>query len=108
MEFGGPLQVRSGSAGPSGSPSNDTAVLQAVITGMRAYRLDQSHHAGSRHPCQAWGSSIPRFSGVLELSDVHPAQRLSAERVAARGGLLGLAQASALIELAGRRRGARS
>lgn len=77
---------------------NDAAVLKAVIpgceriewTGATSLELSVRVDLGLLHP---------RFTGELALSDVHPAERYVLTG-RGKGGLLGLAHASARISLA--------
>jgi carbon monoxide dehydrogenase subunit G len=76
---------------------NDTAVLKAVIPGCE--RIDWvSERALEMKLKVSLGVVHPVFTGELELSNVHPAERYTLTG-RGKGGLLGLAQGSADIAL---------
>ena len=76
---------------------NDTRILGAVIPGCEAIAWTSPTTLDLRVRVSL-GIVHPRFAGELVLSDVHPAERYTLSGHG-RGGLLGLAQASAEISL---------
>jgi uncharacterized protein len=97
MEFGGRYRFGAGRQAVWRA-LNDAEVLKAVIPG-----CDRIEWTGPTtlelRVRVSLGVIHPHFSGSLELSDVHPAERYTLTG-RGKGGLLGLAQASAQIALA--------
>ena len=97
MEFGGRYRFGAGRQAVWRA-LNDTAVLKAVIPGCEGIEWT-SPTTLDLIVQVSLGIVRPRFSGQLELSDVHPAEHYILTG-RGKGGLLGLAQASARISLA--------
>jgi carbon monoxide dehydrogenase subunit G len=97
MEFGGRYRFSAGRLAVWHA-LNDAAILKAVIPGCE--RIEWTGPASLDLVVRvSLGIVRPHFSGQLELSDVHPAERYTLTG-RGKGGLLGLAQASAQIALA--------
>jgi len=96
MEFGGRYKFGAGRLAVWRA-LNDAEVLKAVIPGCE--RIGWTSPTTLDLTVQvSLGPVRPRFSGQLELSDIHPAERYVLTG-RGKGGLLGLAQASARITL---------
>lgn len=97
MEFGGRYRFAAKRA-EVWAALNDTAVLKAVIPGCEAIAWTGPATLDLKIKVNL-GIVHPVFSGELELSDVHPAERYTLSGHG-KGGMLGLAHAAADIALA--------